>query len=144
MIESECSLSLKQEQVAVLPEILTYDPGKEYFFREGCFINELSNSSADPGLSVARVRVRSGDRTVWHRLEDTTERYVILEGSGRVEIDGLEPARVSVGDVVLIPAGCRQRIQNTGDKDLIFLALCTPRFVEARYQEAEDERPSPY
>jgi oxalate decarboxylase/phosphoglucose isomerase-like protein (cupin superfamily) len=37
--------------------------------------------------------------------------------------------------VVIIPAGCRQRITNTGPNDLIFLALCSPRFDAACYQE---------
>jgi mannose-6-phosphate isomerase-like protein (cupin superfamily) len=123
----------------MLPNILTYDPEKEYFFREGCFINELSNSEADPGLSVARVRVRAGEQTRWHRLEDRTERYVIQQGYGVVEIGDLEPHRISVGDVVLIPAGCRQRIKNSGGNDLVFLALCTPRFVESSYREIPDD-----
>ncbi|MEJ2394096.1 MAG: cupin domain-containing protein [Candidatus Thiodiazotropha sp.] len=122
----------------MLPNILTYDPEKEYFFREGCFINELSNSDVDPDLSVARVRVRAGEQTRWHRLEERIERYVILQGDAMVEIGDLEPSRVSVGDVVLIPAGCRQRIRNTGGCDLVFLALCTPRFLEAGYREDED------
>ncbi len=117
------------------PEIITYDPEKEYFFREGCFINELSNSQADPGLSVARVRVRPGDFTRWHRLDERVERYVILQGCGEVELGDLAPGRVSEGDVVLIPPGCRQRIRNDGEEELVFLALCTPRFVEACYRD---------
>ena len=38
----------------------------------------------------------------------------------------------------MIPAGCRQRITNTGRDDLVFLALCTPRFVPASYEDLED------
>ena len=34
---------------------------------------------------------------------------------------------------------CRQRIANTGDEDLIFLALCTPRFRENAYEDIEDD-----
>lgn len=117
------------------PKIFNYDPAREYFFREGCFINELSNTDGDPGLSIARVRVRSGEFTRWHQLGDREERYVILQGSGEVEIGLLGPQRVSPGDVVLIPRGCRQRIRNSGDDDLVFLALCTPRFDEASYRE---------
>lgn len=121
------------------PKIITYDPEREYFFREGCFINELSNSDADPGLSVARVRVRPGDFTCWHRLDGSAERYVILQGNGEVEIGDLAPRRVSEGDVVLIPPGCRQRIHNSSEKELVFLALCTPRFEAACYREMSSE-----
>ncbi|SFK73001.1 cupin domain-containing protein [Methylophaga sulfidovorans] len=115
--------------------IYHYDPDKEYFFIEGCFINELSNQTSDPDVSIARARVRPGVTTRWHHLNETTERYVILEGQGIVEI-GDEPSQVvSVGDVVIIPPLTRQRISNNGDNDLIFLAICTPRFNESNYTE---------
>lgn len=35
-----------------------------------------------------------------------------------------------------------QRIANLGDGDLVFLALCTPRFVSEAYQDAEDKPPA--
>ena len=38
-------------------------------------------------------------------------------------------------DVVLIPRACPQRITNTQDEDLIFLAICTPRFESEVYEE---------
>ena len=63
---------------------------------------------------------------------------MILDGDGLVDVDGLDPVRVTVGAVVLIPAGCRQRIRNVGENDLIFLALCTPRFEGVHYHEVDD------
>ena len=42
------------------------------------------------------------------------------------------------GYTVVIPPGCRQRIRNAGQADLLFLAICTPRFVPQSYQDAED------
>jgi mannose-6-phosphate isomerase-like protein (cupin superfamily) len=47
----------------------------------------------------------------------------------------MDPTRVSDGDLVMIPAGCRQRIRNIGENELVFLALCTPRFLEASYRD---------
>lgn len=109
----------------------------EYFFREGCYITELDNDASDPTLSIARARVEPGKTTRWHTLQHTVERYVIISGEGLVEV-GTEPARaVSPGDVVIIPANCRQRIHNSGADDLIFLALCTPRFVPENYLDNE-------
>ena len=102
----------------------------------------MSNSAADEALSIARARVEPGVTTAFHRVKDTVERYVILSGAGRVELEGNPPERVGVGDVVLIPPGVEQRITNTGDSDLIFLALCTPRFRSANYEHSEaTERP---
>ena len=109
----------------------------ERFISEGCFITEWWNTPEDPAASVARARVPPGATTRWHRLEGTTERYVILVGSGRAYVGDGAPKDVGSGDVVLIPAGCRQRITNTGQGDLIFLAICTPRFIDDAYEEAE-------
>ncbi len=116
------------------------DSNKEFFTSEGCYIIELSNSPDDPEASIARARVEPGVTTRWHRLRGTTERYLILEGEGRVEV-GSHPARhVNAGDVVLIPPLCPQRITNIGQDDLIFLAVCTPRFVDEVYEDIENSR----
>ncbi|HRV42253.1 MAG TPA: cupin domain-containing protein [Syntrophales bacterium] len=115
-------------------------PEGETFTAEGCFINELSNIEDDPDVSIARARVAPGVTTRWHRLRGVAERYVILEGRGRVEIGDLPPQDVAPGDVVLIPPLCRQRIANTGQDDLVFLAVCSPRFRDDCY---EDVDPSP-
>ena len=112
-------------------------PGAEFPIEEGCFITELSNSAADPEVSIARARVPPGVTTRWHRVKDTVERYVILEGKGRVEVGTRTPEEVRPGDVVLIPPSCPQRIANIGDSDLIFLAVCTPRFVQESYEDTE-------
>jgi mannose-6-phosphate isomerase-like protein (cupin superfamily) len=109
-------------------------PDTEFATPERCSIVEVSNSPDDPHLSIARARVAPGVTTQWHRLAGITERYVIVEGSGRVEIGDRPPEDVRSGDVVLIPPMCRQRITNTGTADLVFLAVCTPRFERNRYE----------
>ena len=119
------------------PDIKKCDLSQEYYFAEGCFITELSNTADDPQVSIARARVEPGKTTKWHYLRGVTERYVILEGVGRVEVGNLEPQEVSVGDVVIIPPQERQRISNVGEDDLIFLAICSPRFDETIYVSME-------
>jgi mannose-6-phosphate isomerase-like protein (cupin superfamily) len=120
------------------PHVLSPDPAREYFFREGCFITELSNGEHDPDVSLARARVEPGRTTAWHTLLGTTERYLILAGQGLVEVGELPPHIVTVGDVVFIPPGCRQRITNTGQTDLVFLAICSPRFQAETYVQDND------
>jgi mannose-6-phosphate isomerase-like protein (cupin superfamily) len=115
----------------------------EYYFKEGCFITELHNTPEDPEASVARARVEPGRVTRWHSLAAIRERYLILQGSGLAEIDDEPPRPVGPGDVVQIPPGCRQRVANTGETDLVFLAVCTPRFVAAAYQDLETATPKP-
>jgi mannose-6-phosphate isomerase-like protein (cupin superfamily) len=111
---------------------------REFETRERCFIIELANSADDPAASIARARVAPGVTTRWHRLKNTIERYVILEGTGRVEVGELPPQIVNRGDVVLIPPLCRQRITNIGNDDLIFLAICTPRFTDDIYEDVDE------
>jgi mannose-6-phosphate isomerase-like protein (cupin superfamily) len=113
-------------------------PGQEYWFEEGCYILELLNDPADPDVSVARARVPAGTTTAWHFLHGTTERYVILSGSGEVGVGDDPPAAVGSFDVVVIPPGVRQRIRNTGAEDLVFLAICSPRFRSDNYRECSE------
>jgi mannose-6-phosphate isomerase-like protein (cupin superfamily) len=39
--------------------------------------------------------------------------------------------------VVVIPPLVRQRVTNVGQGDLIFLAICTPRFRRENYEDVE-------
>ena len=110
---------------------------KEYYFVEGCFILELYNSPDDPGLSIARARVTPGTETRLHQLHGLVERYIIQSGQGAVTIGNNEQFSVTTNDVVVIPANEPQKIHNIGDTDLIFLAICTPRFTPVAYQDSE-------
>ena len=110
----------------------------EYWFREGCYITEWANDQADAGASVARARVEPGATTRWHALAGITERYVMLSGRGRAEV-GDRQIDVAPGDVVVIEPGEAQRIANTGESDLVFLAICTPRFRPEAYRDIESE-----
>jgi mannose-6-phosphate isomerase-like protein (cupin superfamily) len=114
-----------------------HNPNSEFFTEELCYITELSNSSNDPELSIASARVAPGVTTRWHSLIDTTERHVLVSGQGIVEMGNLPPKTMNPSDVATIPPGTRQRITNTGTTDLVFLALCTPRFRLECYQDLE-------
>ncbi len=116
------------------------DLSSEFYTPEKCYIVELSNTADDPELSIARARVKPGVTTRWHRLSNTGERYYIIQGSGRVEVGNLPAQEVNTGDIAIIPPMCRQRITNIGTEDLIFLALCTPRFSTETYEDI-DENP---
>jgi len=113
------------------------DLNDEYYTPEKCFITELSNTGDDPDASIARARVEPGVTTQWHRLKDTIERYCIISGHGLVEVGQLPAQEIGPGDSVLIPPMCRQRITNNGSDDLIFLAICTPRFTDDVYENLE-------
>lgn len=115
-----------------------YNSNKEFLTEERCYITELSNSEDDPDVSIARARIEPGITTRWHRLKGTIERYSIISGKGIMELDDQQPCEVNAGDTVLIPPMCSQRITNIGSEDLVFLAICSPRFIETAYQDTED------
>jgi mannose-6-phosphate isomerase-like protein (cupin superfamily) len=119
------------------PAIHRFSDADEIYQAEGCYIRDLCNTDNDDKVSIARARVEPGVTTRWHRLEGIVERYLILAGEGVVEIGDLEPTPVTAGDTVVIPPDCPQRIQNTDERDLLFLAICTPRFDPAAYMDTE-------
>lgn len=118
-----------------MAHIISSDQTQEYYFQERCYIAELLNTADCPGLSIARARVAPGVTTVLHLVRGTDEVYYILSGQGEVEIAGKVIGTMRPGDLLHIPADTPQRITNTGGEDLVFLAICTPRFEGERYEE---------
>jgi mannose-6-phosphate isomerase-like protein (cupin superfamily) len=108
----------------------------EVWTSERCYIAELLNHEQTPEVSIARTRVEPGVTTQLHSLS-VAEWYVIETGTGLMTVGNEVPARVAVGDVVTIPRGLAQKIQNDGDCDLVFLCVCTPRFLQECYTSLE-------
>lgn len=120
------------------PRLLRGSDQIERMTIERCRITELANHDGDAAVSIAKARVAPGVTTRWHRLHGTVERYVIISGTGMVDVEGMNAQRVSPDDVVLIPAGYRQRIHNDGTEDLVFLAVCSPRFRWDAYEDIDE------
>jgi len=55
-----------------------------------------------------------------------------------VEVGEQPPQELTTGDIVLIPPMCPQRITNIGKDDLIFLAICSPRYRPDAYEDIEE------
>ena len=118
------------------PTIVRAADCREFRIPEGCHILELWNAEEGGSLSVARARVEPGVTTAFHTVT-VCERYLMAEGRGLVEVEGLPPTEVGPGDLVAIPPGVKQRIRNLGSADLVFYCLCTPRFTPDCYQAVE-------
>ncbi len=121
-------------------EVCRADPSREFLTAEKCFILEVANDAGDPEVSIAWARVPASVTTKWHRVRGIVERYVIVSGTGRVEVGNLPPTVVGPGDVVRIPANTPQRVTNVGDSDLVFLCVCSPRFVPEAYVPGPDDQ----
>lgn len=121
----------------MLVQIVRGSDQSESETQERCYILERWNQETDRSVSIARARVEPGVTTALHRLVGIDERYLITSGSGVVEVEGLSPTEVGIGDVVMIPAGATQRITNPGTEDLVFECICTPAFHEDAYDDLE-------
>jgi len=105
---------------------------KEIIANDGCRLQELLHPGKDPvelpySIAVARVEIKKS--TYRHRLEQA-EVYYILSGTGRMHID--EDARkVSQGDVILIPPGSVQWLENDGKTEIQFIAIVSPPWTKA-------------
>jgi mannose-6-phosphate isomerase-like protein (cupin superfamily) len=129
---------LCEQEIRMKEPIKQQNLKEEFYTPEKCYITELSNTPEDPDVSIARARVEPGVTTCWHRLKGTSERYFIISGIGIMEVGKLPPQEVTAGDIVFIPPMCRQRITNIGAEDLVFLAICSPRFSQDVYEDIED------
>jgi mannose-6-phosphate isomerase-like protein (cupin superfamily) len=121
----------------VKPQVSRPDEAAEFATPELCRILESWNVEVDPAVSIARARVAPGVTTKLHRLAGVIERYVIVEGEGRVAIGAEIRERVGPGDIAIVPAGVTQQITNTGSGDLVFYCVCTPRFTQECYEALE-------
>lgn len=108
----------------------------EFYTRERCFITELLNDPEDPEVSLARCRVEPGVTTELHKLT-VSERYIIIEGQGLMRLGEDQAFPVKAGDTVYISANEPQQVTNTGQSDLVFLCLCSPRFTAECYLPLE-------
>jgi len=108
----------------------------EYLTPERCYIAE---NFSDKDVSIARATVKPGVTTKAHHLKKIQEIYIIMAGEGKVTFGDLESTKVSAGDVIVIPAETSQKITNTGQTDLVFYCVCTPRFAEDCYFDDEAE-----
>ena len=118
------------------PKVVRWNAEAEFATPERCSIVETWNDESDSDVSIARARVEPGITTQLH-VVDVVERYVIVSGRGVVSVGDLPPTPVGAGDAVVIPAGTPQQIANTGDEDLIFYCVCSPRFQPAVYRSLE-------
>ena len=120
------------------PKIVRANQPHEYLTPERCYIAE---NHSDPTVSIARATIKPGITTKAHHLKDgVQEIYIITSGKGIVKIGNLDPAEVTVGDVVVIPPLTSQKVTNMGSTDLIFYCVCTPRFTETCYVDEEPEK----
>lgn len=108
-------------------EIRRYDEQEPFTTKDGSTIRSLLDRANAPvaNQSLAEAVLPAGGMTERHYHALSEEFYYILEGAGRMEINGEERA-VSPGDAILIPAGAWHQI--SAEVGLRFLCCCAPPY----------------
>lgn len=73
---------------------------------------------AQPGSMTIKVTLRAGNQMKYHSHERRDEMWSVIEGSGRVIVDGVE-RKVQPGDVVSLPNGCKHTLIADTDMNVI-------------------------
>jgi mannose-6-phosphate isomerase-like protein (cupin superfamily) len=70
----------------------------------------------------AQVTIPVGSSLGYHEHHGESETYYILSGKGEYNDNG-KTVEVGPGDVTFTPDGCGHGLVNTGDTDVVFIAL---------------------
>ena len=110
------------------------DAGKigEFVAGDGTRIKELLSPKSDPvstSYSLALAIIDPGKKSIPHKLQSSSEVYIIVNGSGVIHIDD-EIRSVNVGNVIYIPKGSLQFMENSGMEELIFYCIVDPPWKE--------------
>jgi mannose-6-phosphate isomerase-like protein (cupin superfamily) len=102
---------------------------RAFVTKDGSEVYELLHpkNSRVRRLSIAEAVVKPGSATKEHFHRTSEEVYYILSGEGEMYINE-EKAYVQAGDVVLIPAGARHYVVNTGNEELVILCASSPPY----------------
>ncbi|GAB6166822.1 hypothetical protein JCM19992_28220 [Thermostilla marina] len=108
-------------------DVRNIDEIDPFITKDGSEIRELLayRNSCIRNQSLAEARLPPGGATQGHHHVRTEEIYYILEGRGRMQL-GKETRDVRPGDAIAIPPGAYHRIENVGDRPLVFLCCCAP------------------
>lgn len=79
--------------------------------------------------SLAEATLSPRQSTHRHYHGQTEEIYVLLDGSGEMEVDG-ERRPVAPGDAILIPPNAWHQIRAGERGELRFLCCCTPQYSD--------------
>lgn len=87
---------------------------------------DLAKQLEASSLGARLWRLAPGQASTKHRHIQTEELYVLLEGSGRVRVDGEEPLTLAPLDSLLVEPGSTRQLFNDTDADQLWLVAGAP------------------
>ena len=77
---------------------------------------------------VKRVEVKPGCRLSLQRHLKRSEKWIIVSGTAKAEVEGLEHI-LSAGSVIDIPVGVVHRLANIGNSDVVFIEVACGEYL---------------
>jgi mannose-6-phosphate isomerase len=74
------------------------------------------------GFKVKRIEVLPGKRLSYQKHAQRAEHWVVVEGTAKVTLDGNDIV-VNAGEAIDIAIGAAHRVENPGDKTLVFIEV---------------------
>jgi quercetin dioxygenase-like cupin family protein len=108
--------------------------------------NQMSVLNTDLGKQLeasalgARLwRLTAGQASTKHRHAEQEELYVLLEGQGRVRIDGDEPLTLAPMDTLLVEPGSVRQLFNDTGADQLWLVVGAPPELANTLEMSEEK-----
>jgi quercetin dioxygenase-like cupin family protein len=105
-------------------ELRSLADAEPFTTKDGSTIRELHRTRAQ---SLAEARLEPGQATRRHYHARAEEIYLVTEGGGVLEVDGVV-RDVREGDAVLIPPGARHELI-AGPEGVRILCMCAPPYA---------------
>jgi uncharacterized cupin superfamily protein len=109
--------------------------------------NQMGIENTDLGkqLEAAQLgarlwRLAPGQASTKHRHFEQEELYVLLEGTGRVRIDGEQPLTLEPHDTLLVDAGSVRQLFNDTESEQLWLVVGAPREAITSTLEMSEEQ----
>jgi mannose-6-phosphate isomerase-like protein (cupin superfamily) len=112
-----------KKSIATIPP---FTAGDHTLIRE---VLHPKNDGVPMSYSLAHAELEAGKASLPDRLMERSEVYIILEGEGTAYVDG-QATHLQAGDVLFIPAGAEQYVDNTGTQTVRFLCIVDPAWSE--------------
>ncbi len=106
-------------------DVVRYERLEPFITKDGSAIREYLHTDAQ---SLAEASLSAGQSTERHYHDRSEEIYLVVEGGGRIELDG-EERDVRAGDAILIPPGAWHAFV-AGDTGARFLCCCSPPYSD--------------
>jgi mannose-6-phosphate isomerase-like protein (cupin superfamily) len=105
--------------------VVAYDGLVPFTTKDGSTIREYLHTTVQ---SLAEASLRAGESTQRHYHARSEEIYLVLAGSGRMELDGKE-RDVGAGDAILIPPRAWHTLV-AGQSGARVLCCCSPPYSD--------------